>query len=74
MKPDMPTGPWEKIETDIFDIYDNKKHLMIVDYFSRYFVVKKLPDIKAQTVCSKFTEVLTEFGMTTTIMADFGKA
>ena len=71
MQPDMPTGPWEKIGTDIFE-YDNEKHLMIVDYFSRYFVVKKLPDMRAQTVCSKFTEVLTEFGMPTTIMADFG--
>ena len=35
MQPDMPTGPWEKIGTDIFE-YDNEKHLMIVDYFSRY--------------------------------------
>ena len=45
MQPDMPTGPWEKIGTDIFE-HDNEKHLMIVDYFSRYFVVKKLPDMK----------------------------
>ena len=37
------------------------------------FIVKKLPDMRAQTVCSKFTEVLTEFGMPTTIMADFGR-
>ena len=71
MQPDMPTGPWEKIGTDIFE-YDNEKHLMIVDFFSRYFVLKKLPDIKAQTVSSKFTEALIEFGMPTTIMADFG--
>ena len=71
MQPDMPTGPWEKIVTDIFE-YDNEKHLMIVDYFSWYFIVKKLLDMRAQTVCSKITEVLTEFGMPTTIMADFG--
>ena len=67
----MPTGPWEKIGTDIFE-YDNEKHLMTVHYFSRYFIVKELPDMRAQSVCSKFTEVLTEFGMPTTIMADFG--
>ena len=71
MQPDMPTGPWEKIRTDIFE-YDNEKHLMIVDYFSRYFVVKKLPNMRAQTVCIKFTDALVEFGMPTTIMADFG--
>ena len=46
MQPDMPTIPWEKIGTDIFE-YDSKKYLMIVDYYSRYFIVKKLPDIKA---------------------------
>ena len=70
MQPDMPTGPWGKIGTDIFQY--EEKHLMIVDYFSRYFVVKKLSNMSAQTVCSKFSEVLTEFGKPTTTMADFG--
>ena len=51
MQPDMPIRPWEKIGTYIFE-YDSEKYTMIVDYYSRYFFVRKLPDIKAQTICS----------------------
>ncbi len=71
LQPDLPTKPWEKIGTDIFE-YEGKKYLMAVDYYSRYFIVRLLPDIRAQTVCSQFTNIFTEFGMPKTIMADFG--
>lgn len=71
MQPDLPTKPWEKLGTDIFE-YDGQKYLMIVDYYSRYPIVRQLPNIKAETICSQFTNIFTEFGMPTTIMADFG--
>ena len=71
MQPDLPTRPWEKLGTDIFE-YNKIKYLIIVDYYSRYMVIRRLPDIKAETICNKFTNVLTEFGMPSTIIADFG--
>lgn len=71
LQPDLPTKPWEKLGTDIFD-YEGKKYLMLVDYFSRYFIVRHLPDIRAQTICSQFANVFTEMGMPRNIIADFG--
>ena len=45
---------------------------MIVDYFSRFIIVKFLPDIRSETVSNTLMEVLTEFGLPSTIMADCG--
>ena len=41
LQPDLPTKPWEKIGTDIF-MYEGKRYLIVVDYYSRYFIVKQI--------------------------------
>ena len=71
LQPELPTRPWEKIGTDIFE-YKGLNYLMIADYYSRYFIVKYLPNIRAETVSDIFTQVLTEFGLPSIIMADRG--
>ena len=71
LQPELPTRPWQKIGTDIFE-YKENNYLMIVDYYSRYIIVKYLPNIRAETVSDTFTQVLTEFGLPSTIMADRG--
>lgn len=71
MQPDLPTRPWEKLGTDIFGFKGNK-YLTIVDYYSRYPVIRLLSDITADTVCNHFTSVLAEYGLPSTIIADFG--
>ena len=71
LQPDPPNRPWEKIGTDIFE-YQKSRYLIIVDYFSHYIIVKYLPDIRAETVSNLFMEVLTEYGLPSTIMADCG--
>ncbi|XP_039256273.2 uncharacterized protein LOC120332993 [Styela clava] len=71
MKPDLPSRPWEKLGTDIFEFQGNK-YLMIVDYFSRFPVVRKLQDMTAESVCEQFSNVLAEYGLCSTILADFG--
>ena len=35
MQPDLPTRPWEKLGTDIFE-FNGKKYLMVFDYYSRF--------------------------------------
>ena len=40
--------------------------------FLQIFCCQEAPDMRVQSVCSNFTEVLTEFAMPTTIIAVFG--
>ncbi|XP_044183156.1 uncharacterized protein K02A2.6-like [Acropora millepora] len=68
MQPDLPTRPWEKLGTDIFE-FNGNKYLMIVDYYSRLPVIRLLSDMTSHTVCNHFTSVLAEYGLPTTIIA-----
>ena len=58
MQPDLPTRPWEKLGTDIFE-FNGKKYLMVVDYYSRFPVIRLLNDMTSHTVCNHFTPRLT---------------
>ena len=71
MQPDLPTRPWEELGTDVFE-FNGKKYLMIVDYYSRFPVIRLLSDMSSHTVCNHFTSVLAEYGLPTTIISDFG--
>ena len=71
MQPDLPTMPWEKLETDIFEFKGNK-YLMVVDYYSRFPVIRLLSDITADTICNHFTSVLVEYGLPSVVITDFG--
>ena len=42
----------------------------MVVYYSRFPVFITLPDTSATTVCEQFTQVLTKYGLSTTIMSD----
>lgn len=39
IQPNLPSRPWEKLRTDIFD-FNGKKHLTMVYYYSRYPVIR----------------------------------
>ena len=71
MQPDLPTRPWEKLGTDIFE-FNGKKYLMVVDYYSRFPVIRLLSDMNSHTVSNHFTSILAEYGLPSTIIADFG--
>ena len=45
---------------------------MIVDYFSRFPVIRLLNNMTSHTVCNHLTSILAEYGLPTTIVADFG--
>ena len=66
MQPDLPTRPWATIGMDICE-QDQYEYLLVVDYYSRFPVFITLPDT---TVCEQFTQVLTKYGSSTTIMSD----
>ena len=45
---------------------------MVVDYYSRFPVVRRLADMTADTVSSHFTAISSEYGIPCTIQTDFG--
>ena len=71
MQPELPTRPWEKLGSDIFE-FKGQKYLMIVDYYSRFPVIRLLSDISAATICNNFTSVFAEYGLPSEITTDFG--
>ena len=68
---DIPIHPWTKIVTDIF-YFDGVSYLLIVDYTSRFPVVKKLASVTAQQVASQIRLVISDYGWPETIMSDNG--
>ena len=71
MQPDLPTSPWQKLGTDIFEL-NGLKYLIVVDYYSRFPVIRLLKNMTANTVCTHFTSITAEYGLPTVIVADCG--
>ena len=71
LQSELPTRLWEKLGTDIFE-FNSSKYLMRVDYFSRFPVIRLISNMTANTICSHFTQILSEYGLPSHIQADFG--
>ena len=54
---EVPTRPWSKLAADIFQ-FENEQYLLIVDYYSEFFEISKLSDMKSSTV---FTRCKSQF-------------
>ena len=63
---DIPGKPWEVIE-DMFTL-SNKNYLSIVNYHSKFPIVKK--DILADSLVLACKVILSEFGLQKKIMSD----
>jgi transposase InsO family protein len=57
-----PTIPWDTVATDLF-YWNNSNYLLVVDYFSRYFEIAKLPDIKSSTVVTYMKSIFARHGI-----------
>ena len=73
----MPLGqeitihPWTKIATDIF-YFDGTSYLLIVNYTSRFPVMRKLTSTTAQHVVGQMKLVFSEYEWPETIISDNG--
>uniref|UniRef100_A0A8C1X2E4 Gypsy retrotransposon integrase-like protein 1 n=1 Tax=Cyprinus carpio TaxID=7962 RepID=A0A8C1X2E4_CYPCA len=65
----VPTGPWQKIAADIFDL-QGRSFLLIVDYFSKYPEVLKLSDKTSASLIAHFKTVFARHGVPETLIAD----
>jgi len=67
----IPEGPWEVLATDLFD-YDGSVYVLVVDYYSRFFAIEKLPDERSITVINKIKHILVTHGIPLKIVSDNG--
>lgn len=68
---EIPQGPWQEVATDIFH-FDGNDYLLVVDYYSRYFEIDKLPDMLSTTVVRKLKSRFSTHGIPMRIFSDNG--
>ena len=67
----VPPVPWSKVATDIFH-YESQPYLLIVDYTSRFPIVRKLKSMSAQHINEHFKSIFSEYGWPDTLVSDNG--
>ena len=65
----VPEYPWEKVGCDIFE-FGNHSYLLVVDYFSKYPEIARLPDKTADSVVHACKLIFARFGIPETVMSD----
>jgi hypothetical protein len=68
---EIPEYPWQIIGTDLFT-WENKNYLIVVDYYSRYFEVKELPNMRSATVINRMKGIMARWGICEKVISDGG--
>ena len=68
---EVPPVPWSKVAMDIFH-YESQSYLPIVDYTSRFPIIRKLKSMSAQHVTKHFKSIFSECGWPDTLVGDNG--
>ena len=63
--------PWQTLATDIF-YWKRMDFLIVVDVFSKYFLVRKLANSTSAAVCAALATIVTELGLPHIIRTDNG--
>ena len=68
---EVPVVPWSKVATDIFH-YESQPYLLVVDYTSRFPIVRRLKLMSAQNIAEQFQSIFSEYGWPGTLVSDNG--
>ena len=68
---DVPDRPWAKISTDLFDL-DHKSYMVTVDYFSSFFEIDRLYELKGSTAIKKLKTHMAQYGISDEVVPDSG--
>ena len=68
---EVPAVPWSKVATDIFH-YESQPYLLVVDYTSRFPIVRRLNLMSVQCVTEHFKSIFSEYGWPNTLVSDNG--
>jgi len=67
----LPTSPYEKVGSDLFEI-QGQKYIVIVDYYSNYFEFFKLTNATTSNIIKIFKENFSRYGIPKLLITDNG--
>ena len=68
---ELPPFPWHTLTTDLF-YWKRMDFLILADVFSKYIIVRKLPNSTSAALCIKLFMIVTELGLPHIIRSDNG--
>ena len=68
---ELPPYPWHTVATDIF-YWKRMDFLIVADVFSKYLLVRKLPNSTSSAVCRELAMIVTELGLPVILKSDNG--
>ena len=68
---ELPPFPWHTLATDMF-YWKRMDFLIVADVFSKYFIVRKLPNSTSAAVCAELSMIVTELGLPHITRSDNG--
>ena len=68
---EIPSVPWSKVATDIFH-FKSKSYLLVVDYTSRFPIVREIKSMSAQHIAEHFRLIFSEYSWPNTLVSDNG--
>ena len=67
----VSTKPWNALAMDNID-FNGMHHLIVVDHFSKFIVVKPSKDLTSRTIINSLLDIFSEHGFPVTIRCDRG--
>ena len=71
MSSSFPLRPWERLAADLFEL-EGKVYLIVVDYYSRWFEIRRLNDQSSARVISVLKKLFSTHGIPDIIVSDNG--
>ena len=71
MSSPLPTHPWEKLATDLFEL-NGSTYIVLVDYYSRFMEVQKLTSTTSASVIAFLKPMFARYGIPVTLVSDNG--
>ena len=68
---DIALRPWEVLGADVFH-FSNNNYLCIVDYHSKFPVIKKMEGLSTESLIATAKVIFAEYGIPCKIMSDAG--
>lgn len=68
---EMPSRPWQKLATDLFEL-DGQAYILLVDYYSKYTEYTNLQNTKSETVVQWLKEQFARHGIPDVLVSDNG--